>query len=406
MNKPGEDVLHLMKDADPVLLMQDSEEDEVQIVKSRRLIIMLAIMLLISSIWAWFAVLDEVSTGSGKVIPGSREQVIQTLDGGILTELNVQEGSKVTAGQIVARLDPTRSESNVGESQAKYRASLAASIRLTAEVNNQPLVFPDTLKPWPALLAEETRLYHSRREQLTKSSRQLEESLALVNSELAITERLAKTGAASNVEVLRLRQQAADIGLKKIDLNTRYYVDAREQLSKANADVASLAEVIKGRADSVTRLTVRSPVQGIVKNIKVNTIGGVIAPNGELMEIVPVDGRLLIEARISPRDIAFIHPDQPALVKITAYDYAIYGALDGVVETISPDTTQDEAKPDVYYYRVFIRTDHDYLENKKGKRFSIGPGMIATVDIKTGQKTVMDYMVKPFNRAKEALRER
>ncbi|ROS14988.1 adhesin transport system membrane fusion protein [Raoultella sp. BIGb0399] len=406
MNKPGEDVLHLMKDADPVLLMQDSEEDEVQIVKSRRLIIMLAIMLLISSIWAWFAVLDEVSTGNGKVIPGSREQVIQTLDGGILTELNVQEGSKVTAGQIVARLDPTRSESNVGESQAKYRASLAASIRLTAEVNNQPLVFPDTLKPWPALLAEETRLYHSRREQLTKSSRQLEESLALVNSELAITERLAKTGAASNVEVLRLRQQAADIGLKKIDLNTRYYVDAREQLSKANADVASLAEVIKGRADSVTRLTVRSPVQGIVKNIKVNTIGGVIAPNGELMEIVPVDGRLLIEARISPRDIAFIHPDQPALVKITAYDYAIYGALDGVVETISPDTTQDEAKPDVYYYRVFIRTDHDYLENKKGKRFSIGPGMIATVDIKTGQKTVMDYMVKPFNRAKEALRER
>ncbi|XXD10416.1 HlyD family efflux transporter periplasmic adaptor subunit [Klebsiella sp. R445] len=406
MNKPGEDVLHIMKDADPVLLMQDSEEDEVQIVKSRRLIIMLAIMLLVSSIWAWFAVLDEVSTGTGKVIPGSREQVIQTLDGGILTELNVQEGSKVTAGQIVARLDPTRSESNVGESQAKYRASLAASIRLTAEVNNQPLVFPDTLKPWPALLAEETRLYHSRREQLTKSSRQLEESLALVNSELAITERLAKTGAASNVEVLRLRQQAADIGLKKIDLNTRYYVDAREQLSKANADVASLAEVIKGRADSVTRLTVRSPVQGIVKNIKVNTIGGVIAPNGELMEIVPVDGRLLIEARISPRDIAFIHPDQPALVKITAYDYAIYGALDGVVETISPDTTQDEAKPDVYYYRVFIRTDHDFLENKKGKRFSIGPGMIATVDIKTGQKTVMDYMVKPFNRAKEALRER
>ena len=138
--------------------------------------------------------------------------------------------------------------------------------------------------------------------------RQLEQSLSLVNSELAINEKLAKTGAASNVEVLRLRQQAADIELKKIDLNTRYYVDAREQLSKANADVASLAEVIKGRADSVARLTVRSPVQGIVKNIKVNTIGGVIAPNGELMDIVPIDGRLLIEARISPRDIALFIP--------------------------------------------------------------------------------------------------
>lgn len=326
----------LMADHDPVALLPDSEEDEAKIVKSRRLILLLAIMLLVGGVWAWFAVLDEVSTGTGKVIPSSREQVIQTLDGGILTELNVREGSKVQAGQVVARLDPTRSESNVGESQAKYRASLAAS----------------------------------------------------------------------NVEVLRLRQQVADISFKKIDLNTRYFVDAREQLSKANADVASLAEVIKGRADSVTRLTVRSPVQGIVKNIKVNTIGGVIAPNGELMEIVPVDGRLLIEARISPRDIAFIHPDQQALVKITAYDYAIYGALNGVVETISPDTTQDEAKPDVYYYRVFIRTDYDYLENKSGKRFLIGPGMIATVDIKTGEKTVMDYLVKPFNRAKEALRER
>ncbi len=141
-------------------------------------------MLLVGGVWAWFAVLDEVSTGTGKVIPSSREQVIQTLDGGILTELNVREGSKVQAGQVVARLDPTRSESNVGESQAKYRASLAASIRLTAEVNNQPLAFPDSLKAWPALLAEETRLYHSRKEQLSKSTRQLDESLKLVNSEL------------------------------------------------------------------------------------------------------------------------------------------------------------------------------------------------------------------------------
>ncbi|MCP6669306.1 biotin/lipoyl-binding protein, partial [Klebsiella pneumoniae] len=151
----------------------------------------------VTGVWAWFATLDEVSTGTGKVIPSSREQVLQTLDGGILTELNVREGSRVAAGQVVARLDPTRSESNVGESQAKYRASLAASIRLTAEVNNQPLIFPPSLKAWPGLLAEETRLYHSRREQLTKSMRQLEQSLSLVNSELAINEKLAKTGAAS-----------------------------------------------------------------------------------------------------------------------------------------------------------------------------------------------------------------
>jgi adhesin transport system membrane fusion protein len=208
------------------------------------------------------------------------------------------------------------------------------------------------------------------------------------------------------VEVLRLQRQKSDLELKLTDVRSQYYVQAREALSKANAEVDMVSAVLKGREDSVTRLTVKSPVRGIVKNIKVTTIGGVIPPNGELMEIVPVDDHLLIETRLSPRDIAFIHPNQEALVKITAYDYAIYGGLHGVVETISPDTIQDEAKPEVFYYRVFIRTSQDYLTNKAGRHFSIVPGMIATVDIKTGEKTVLDYMIKPFNRAKEALRER
>ncbi len=208
------------------------------------------------------------------------------------------------------------------------------------------------------------------------------------------------------MEVLRLQRQRSDLSLKLTDLRSQYYVQAREALSKANAEVDMLLAIIKGREDSVTRLTIRSPVRGIVKNIQVTTLNGVIPPNGDLMEIVPVDDRLLIEARLSPRDIAFIHPGQRALVKITAYDYAIYGGLEGEVETISPDTIQDKAKPEVFYYRVFIRTHQDYLVNKAGHHFSIVPGMIATVDIKTGEKTIVDYLIKPFNRAKEALRER
>ncbi len=391
---------------DPVQLLPSYEADEVSLVKSRRLILILGLTLLSFILWAALSPLDEVSNGHGKVVAGAREQILQTLDGGILTELLVHEGSHVHADQIVARLDPTRSESNMGESQAKYRAALAASVRLSAEVNNTALTFPDSLQAWPDLIADESRLYKSRRDQLNQSLEQLNLSYQLVSHELQITEKLLKTGAASHVEQLRLRQQLADIALKKTDLTTHYYVEAREQLSKANAEVASLAEVIKGRADSVARLIVRSPVQGIVKNIKVTTQGGVIAPNGELMEIVPVDGRLLIETRISPRDIAFIHPDQPAEVKITAYDYAIYGGLKGRVETISPDTIQDEAKPDVFYYRVYIRTDQDYLVNKRGHHFFISPGMIASVDIKTGSKTVLDYLLKPFNKVNEALRER
>ncbi|RWR01586.1 secretion protein HlyD [[Pantoea] beijingensis] len=391
------------------LLLDDSEgqvNDDSALSGSSRVIVIISLLLAVAAVWAWFGVLDEVSTGTGKVIPSSREQVLQSLDGGILVELNVKEGDMVQAGQVVARMDPTRSESNVGESAARYRASLAAGARLHAEVNDSPLTFPDELKGWPNLTATETRLYNTRRAQLTESESRIRESLDLVVRELQITEKLAKSGAASNVEVLRLRRQKSDLDLKLTDLRSQYYVQAREELAKANAEVDTLSEVIKGRSDSVTRLTARSPVRGIVKNIKVTTLGGVITPNGELMEIVPLDDRLLIEARLSPRDIAFIRPGQQALVKITAYDYAIYGGLDGVVETISPDTIQDEVKPENYYYRVFIRTDLDYLQNKTGKHFSIVPGMISTVDIKTGEKTIMDYLIKPFNRAKEALRER
>lgn len=167
-----------------------------------------------------------------------------------------------------------------------------------------------------------------------------------------------------------------------------------------------MSSIVRGRADSLARLTITSPVRGIVKNIEVVTIGGVIPPNGKLMDIVPLDDQLLIEARISPRDIAFIHPGQRASVKITAYDYAIYGGLEGKVTSISPDTIQDETNPNVYYYRVFVQTESDALVNKAGQRFEIMPGMIASVDIHTGSKTVLDYLIKPFNRAREALRER
>lgn len=395
--------------AQPLNWNGDHGENDLEnesLARSGRIVTLCGALLLVAWGWASFSTLDEVSTGTGKVIPSSREQVLQSLDGGILVALNVREGQRVEAGEVVARLDPTRSQSNVGESVAHYQAALAASARLSAEVNELPLTFPPALNDAPQLVASETRLYNLRRSQFSDSKARVADSLSAVDRELAITRRLAKTGAASNVEVLRLERQRSDLQLKILDLRSQYLVQAREELAKATAEAASLAEIIRGRTDSVTRMTVRSPVKGIVKKIKVNTLGGVIPPNGELMEIVPRDDHLLIETRLSPRDIAFIHPDQSALVKITAYDYAIYGSLKGVVDSISPDTIQDEAKPEVYYYRVFIRTENDYLQNKAGKRFNIVPGMIANVDIKTGEKTVMDYLVKPFNKVKEALRER
>uniref|UniRef100_A0A7C1WW82 HlyD family efflux transporter periplasmic adaptor subunit n=1 Tax=Pseudomonas graminis TaxID=158627 RepID=A0A7C1WW82_9PSED len=381
-------------------------QDERSITGSVRVIWTCALMLACFLAWAaWFQVV-EVSTGTGKVVPSSREQLIQSMEGGIIKELNVSEGTLVERGQVLAQLDAVKSESNVGESEAKYRAALASVNRLQAEVSEKPLTFDGSLDKYPELRRAETDLFNARRRGLSETLTGIESSLKLVRSELTITENLAKIGASSRVEVLRLNRQRSELELKATEARSEYMVHAREDLAKANAEAQMLSAVIRGRSDSLSRLTLRSPVRGIVKDIKVSTIGGVVPPNGQLMQIVPLDEQLLIETRISPRDIAFIHPEQQAKVKITAYDYSIYGSLDGKVVTISPDTIQDEVKPEIFYYRVFIRTDADVLRNKAGKTFAIVPGMIATVDIRTGEKTVLDYLIKPLNRAREALRER
>ncbi|WP_445660911.1 HlyD family type I secretion periplasmic adaptor subunit [Acinetobacter sp. F16] len=357
-------------------------------------------------LWAWFFKLEEVSTGTGKVVPSSKEQTIQSLEGGILTKLNVREGEIVKQGQILAQLDPTRLESNVGESASLLMSSRATSARLRAEVNGTLLSFPQEVLKDTKLVKEETALYNSRRANLDESMAGLRQALSLIEQELSMTEPLVAKGAASEVEVLRLKREANNLRNQMNDIRNQYYVKSREELSKANTDVETQQQVVRGKSDTLSRTVFKAPMRGIVKEIDVMTIGGVIPQNGKLMTIVPLDEKLLIEARISPRDIAFIHPGQEALVKVTAYDYSIYGGLKGKVTTISPDTIRDEVKQDQFYYRVYIRTNTDKLTNKAGKQFSITPGMVATVDIKTGQKSVLDYLIKPFNKAQEALRER
>ncbi|MEQ1418999.1 HlyD family efflux transporter periplasmic adaptor subunit [Acinetobacter indicus] len=374
--------------------------------KASLFIWIICIGLAVFLLWAWLFKLEEVSTGTGKVVPSSKEQVVQSLEGGILTTLNVREGEIVNRGQVLAQLDPTRFASNVGESESLLVSSLATSARLRAEVNGTPLVFPEEVLKEPKLVQQETALYNSRRANLEESLAGLRQALVLVEQELRMTEPLVAKGAASEVEVLRLKREANDLRNQMNDIRNQYYVKAREELSKSSTDVQTQQQVVRGKSDTLNRTVFKSPVRGVVKEIDVMTIGGVVPQNGKLMTIVPLDEQLLIEARISPRDIAFIHPDQEALVKITAYDYSIYGGLKGKVTVISPDTIRDEVKQDQFYYRVYIRTDTDKLTNKSGQQFSITPGMVATVDIKTGSKTVLDYLIKPFNKAQEALRER
>lgn len=406
--------MHKMNKDDHLLLLDYEEDkrryndhiDEAEIVKSTRIIWYFLLLIVVLLIWSYFASIVEVSKGTGKVVPTSREQVIQSLEGGILSELYVREGDIVEKGQILAQLDLTKTEATVEESAARYRALLANIARLESEVNQTVLIFPEELSIYPELIRAETRLYETRQQALEESVSGLQEALDLVEEELTLTQELAKQGAASNVDVLKLQRQVSDLKLRITDKRSEYMVRSREELGKSQAEAASLESVVRGRADSLSRLTLKSPVRGIVKDVSVTTQGGVLPPSGELMQIVPLEDQLLIEARITPRDIAYIHPGQEAKVKITAYDYSIFGGLEGVVTVISPDTIQDEVKPEIFYYRVFIRTDTDSLIDKNGQSFSIVPGMIATVDIKTGEKTVFDYLMKPFGRVKDALHER
>ncbi len=356
--------------------------------------------------WASAFELDEVTTGTGRVVPTSREQVVQSLEGGIVSRLHVREGDVVEPGQVLVHLDPTRAEATVEESASRMRAALATSARLQAEVSGEPLVFPAQVQHDPQLVQAETALYQSRRDSLRETTAGLSRALALVNQEIGLTAPLVARGAASDVELLRLRRQANELQNQITDLRTQYMVTAREELANANAQVLEYQSVTRGRTDALQRSTIVSPVRGIVKNVEVTTVGGVVPPNGKLLEIVPLDDQLLIEARVSPRDVAFLHPGQRAVVKVTAYDYHIYGGLEGEVALISPDTIQDEVKPEVYYYRVFVRTERDHLLNAAGREFRIFPGMVATTDIHTGSKTIMSYLMKPLNRAGEALRER
>lgn len=381
-------------------------ENDISLTGAQHIIRCVVVFLILFAIWASFFSIDEVSKGNGKVIPGSKEQVIQSLDGGVLESIHVKEGQIVNAGDILAQLDAVRTTSTFEEYEAKYHALLAQQARLKAEGNSIPLVFPDELDRFPELVKAETRLYTSRKLQFEDSVKNINDAKLLINNELSINTRLAQQGASSTVDIIRLRRQLVDLNMKESDLRANYYVKSREELSKVSSEIASLVHGLRGRQDLVSKSTLRSPVRGIIKDIQINTIGGVIPPNGAIMNIVPLDDTLLIDTQISPRDIAFIHPGQKARVKITAYDYSIYGDLEGEVMSISPDTIKDERKPDEVYYRAYIQTNGDYLLNKHGKKLYISPGMVATVDIVSGHKTIARYLIKPFNKVNEALKER
>lgn len=371
-----------------------------------RIVSILACLIVVFIVWAAFAKVDEVAVGSARVTPSTKSQLVQSLEGGIIEEIFVREGDLVQAGEKLATLDRVRFMATVGESLARARSLEAAAARLKAEIEGGEPKFSEAVQEMGELVARELELLRSRRQNLRESTASLEESLRLVRREIELTEPLVDLGAASDVELIRLRRQENELTAKLASVRNQYIIDTNAEYAKTMAELEVVQQVVSGRRDQLDRTALTSPVRGIVKNLEHTTIGGVVAPGGTLMEIVPIEDTLLIEARLSPRDIAFIRPGLPATVKITAYDPSIYGTLDAVVDRISPDTLQDEVYRDQVYYRVHLHTRSSTLRTKDGREHAIMPGMIATVDIRTGSKTILDYLLKPVNKAKEALRER
>ncbi|PHS70931.1 MAG: hemolysin secretion protein D [Methylophaga sp.] len=397
--------------------------------------------------WAHETSLDEVTRGDGKVVPSSKIQIIQNLEGGILADVLVAEGQTVEKGQALLKIDDTRFASSFRETELKYFELLARVARLTAESKGVELLLPKEIEIGnPSLAENEKALFVSRKLELTtvikvlkqqeiqrrqelveqqSRQKQLQRSFELSDKELKMSEPLVDAGVMSEVEILRLKRATNDL-MGEMDANrlaiprirstlnevkqkineqkVRFRADAATQLSEVKAELDRTKEARFSQKDRVTRTHVRSPVHGTIKLLKINTIGGIIQPGMDLVEIVPIEDNLLIEARIRPADIAFLRPGQKAMVKLTAYDFSIYGGLPAKLERISADTIKDEK--DESYYLIYLRTEKNFIDSKDGD-LAIIPGMTTTVDILTGKKTVLDYLLKPILKAKhEALRER
>lgn len=419
-------------DADYCMIYQEP-------LRARLLVHTLGIVLAVFVLLASVTQLDEITRGEGKVIPSRQLQVLQSLDGGIISQIAVQEGQVVDANQLLLQVDSTRFESSAREGQAQYVSLLAKEARLRALAEGKPFIPPpEAVRQEPQIVEEERRLYEARtselgaqvsiaRQQLAQRQQELSESRAkreqaaqaydLSARELDVTKPLISAGAVSEVELLRLerdvarfrgeremataqisRVQAAiaEAGRKIQEVELNFRNEARKELADSLGKLNALSETNVGLADKVKHSAIRAPVRGTVKRLLVNTVGGVVQPGKDIVEIVPLEDALLLEAKVLPKDIAFLHPGQRAIVKFTAYDFSVYGGLEAKLEQIGADTVTDEKGNTFYVIRV--RTNKPSL----GENLPIIPGMVAEVDIVTGQKSILSYLLKPVLRAKQA----
>lgn len=359
--------------------------------------------------WAALTDVDVVARADARVVPDGREQVIASLEGGILRELHVREGSRVYRGQELAQLDPTRFEAQQNEGEAKRIALRGTVARLSAEAGDRPLEFPEDVADHPEVVTGEMEAYEARRRALDDALASTRRSVELLQRELRVAQAMSAKGLMSDVEVMRLQRQVNDLQLQGQERANRYRQEASTELLRVQSELAQLTEQMVVREDLLRRTALTSPVDGMVKNIRVNTVGGIVTAGAPIMEIVPIGDPVMVEARLRPADIGFVRVGHAAEVKLMAYEYTVYGGLQGRVDYISPDALGEPDKAggrDSTWYRVLVKADGSTLRARNGEPLPVLPGMTAMVEVQTGKRSVLSFLLRPMLKSQEAFRER
>lgn len=368
---------------------------------ARLMIPLVALTLAAFISWAAWAKVDEITRVQGTVIPSSRNQIIQPMERGKVEEILVREGDAVRKGDLLVRFERARTEALYLETRAKVAAQTAAIARLSSEILGTPLVFPPSLNEYPEIVGNHSKLYERRQERLQSDIRIQQDILAIIESELDITTPLMATGDISQVEILRLQRQKADIKGKITSRRHEYFQEAQQELSQAQEQLEALKQLMAQHSEVLDNMEITAPMDGVVRSVRTTTQGAVVGAGEEIMQIVPVDDDFVIEARVRPMDIAHVRQGLEANVKFDAYDFMIYGAFPGTVQYISADTLEDDtsrARDEEPYYRVHVAMAGKDLQGLGPDPVRVQPGMTATVEILTGENTVLGFIAKPVTR--------
>ena len=351
--------------------------------------------------WASQSDLDQLVRATGQVIPDARTQIIQAADGGVLFELRVQEGQAVKAGQILAVLEKERAQAGFKEIVARVASLRAILDRTHAEISQKPLLFNKQSAAFPEFTTAQAGLYMQRKKTLDEEMGYLQEALANAKEELEMNQKLMKTGDTSRLDLLRSERQVTDLAGRISATRNRYLQEARQDASKAEEELATTQQKLNERQSILNHTDLTSPVGGVVKYLRVNTIGGVLRPGDELMQIAPTDGGFFVEGRVTPSDVGSLKLGLPVTVRVDAFDYSIYGTLKGSLTHISPDTLSEQGSRGEtnVFYRIQVRLDADQSHNPRAQDIVIKSGMTTSLDIRTGERTVLQYLIKPIFKA-------